>query len=106
MDHNKVPTGDATSALFRALGKANNFFFGDGKLGPDFDSFAKWVEEEVVRPVGSLRKEIRSWIPSNLRTEPHTVDHWIGHRRERLVNRTKTAARGVAADRRSAQRRG
>jgi len=78
MDHNKVPTGDATSALFRALGKANNFFFGDGKLGPDFDSFTKWVEEEVIRPNGSMRKEIRSWIPSNLRTEPHTVDHWIG----------------------------
>lgn len=78
MDHNKVPTGDATSALFRALGKANNFFFGDGKLGPDFDSFAKWVEEDVVRPVGVLRKEIHSWIPSNLRTEPRTVDQWIG----------------------------
>jgi ATP-dependent helicase YprA (DUF1998 family) len=107
MDHNKVPTGDATSALFRALGKANNFFFGDGKLGPDFDSFAKWVEEEVVRPVGSLRKEIRSWMPSNLRTEPHTVDHWIGTvasdlltelRRLREELRPIAAAPGDAAD--------
>jgi hypothetical protein len=78
MDHNKVPTGDATSALFRALGQANNFFFGDGTLGPDCDSFAKWVEEDVVRPAGALRKEIHSWIPSNLRTEPRTVDQWIG----------------------------
>ena len=85
MDHNKVPIGDATSALFRALGKANNFFFGDGKAGPDFESFAKWVEEDVIRSNGSLRKEIHSWIPSNLRTEPHTVDQWIGDVASKLL---------------------
>jgi ATP-dependent helicase YprA (DUF1998 family) len=78
MDLHKVPTGGATSALFRALGKANDFFFGDGTIGPDFESFVKWVEEEVIQASGTLRKEIRSWIPRTLRTEPRTMDEWIG----------------------------
>ena len=78
MDEHNITVGGATSALFRALGKANDFFFGDGTAGPEFSAFEQWVEQEVIAPAGSVRQQIRSWIPANLRTAPRTVNEWVG----------------------------
>ena len=64
MDEHNIPIGGATSALFRALGKANDFFFGDGNSGPTFQTFRHWVELHVIAPNGSLREQIRSWLPA------------------------------------------
>lgn len=78
MDQHNIAIGGPTSALFRALGKANDFFFGDGTAGPEFSAFKQWVEEQVIADVGALRQQIRSWVPANLRTAPRTIDQWIG----------------------------
>jgi hypothetical protein len=78
MDEHNITVGGATSALFRALGKANDFFFGDGTAGPEFSAFEQWVEQEVIAPAGSVRQQIRSWVPANLRTAPRTVNEWVG----------------------------
>jgi len=77
MDEHEIPVGGATSALFRALGKAGDFFFGEADPGTNFRSFTKWVEENVIDPAGSLRRQIRSWLPDTLRTESLTLDQWI-----------------------------
>ncbi len=77
MDEHEIPVGGATSALFRALGKAGDFFFGDDEASPTFESFKKWVEVNVIDTRGDLRRQIRSWLPDNLRTESLSVDEWI-----------------------------
>jgi DEAD/DEAH box helicase/Domain of unknown function (DUF1998)/Helicase conserved C-terminal domain len=84
MDQHNIAIGGPTSALFRALGKANDFFFGDGTLGPDFASFEQWIGTEVIQANGALRQQIRSWLPSNLRT-PGTIDQWIGDETAGLI---------------------
>lgn len=77
MDENNITIGGPTSALFRALGKANDFFFGDGEAGPTFDAFRDWVTQHVIERGGSVRVQIASWLPSTLRTAPLSIDAWI-----------------------------
>jgi ATP-dependent helicase YprA (DUF1998 family) len=77
MDDHNIAVGGATSALFRALGKARDFFFGDGQAGPTFEGFRGWVNQHVIPDDGALRQQIRSWLPASLRTEG-TIDQWIG----------------------------
>lgn len=78
MDTHDIPVGGASSALFKALGKANDFFFGDGQNGPTFDGFRQWVENNVVAPQGFIRAQIASWLPPTLRTAPLSIEQWIG----------------------------
>src|SRR5262249_1753786 len=63
MDEHNIPVGGATSALFRALGKAHDFFFGDEQAGPTFQAFRGWAEQHVIAPNAPLRAQIRSWLP-------------------------------------------
>jgi ATP-dependent helicase YprA (DUF1998 family) len=77
MDENDITVGDQSSALFRALGKANDFFFGDGQAGPTFDMFRDWMDQYVIAPRGSVRAQIASWLPATLRTAPLSIDAWI-----------------------------
>lgn len=77
MDQNEVPAGSKTSALFRALGKASDFFLGEPGSGLDLASFSDWVCSEVIEPAGALRLRIRSWLPESLRTAPLSIDQWI-----------------------------
>lgn len=77
MDENRITIGGASSALFRSLGKANDFFFGDGQAGPTFDAFRDWVNQHVIAHHGTLRVQIASWLPSTLRTAPLSIDSWI-----------------------------
>jgi ATP-dependent helicase YprA (DUF1998 family) len=86
MDEHEIPVGGATSALFRALGKARDFFFGAPGSVPEFQSFRAWVEEQVIAPGGDQRRRIRSWLPDSLRTAPLTLDQWIGDIAERLLD--------------------
>jgi ATP-dependent helicase YprA (DUF1998 family) len=76
MDENNIAIGGSTSALFRALGKANDFFFGDGQTGPSFAGFRQWVERNVIVANGPQRAQILSWLPPSLRIEG-TLDNWI-----------------------------
>ena len=76
MDENNIAIGGPTSALFRALGKANDFFFGDGQTGPSFAGFREWAEQSVIAPNGSQRAQILSWLPPSLRIQG-TLDDWI-----------------------------
>lgn len=78
MDEHNIAIGGATSALFRALGKANDFFFGEGQVGPSFPGFRLWVEQNVVADNGAQREQIRSWLPASLRTALRSIDEWIG----------------------------
>ena len=77
MDENNITVGGATSALFRALGKANDFFFGDERAGPTFETFQDWVNQQVIAPRGTVRAQIASWLPDTLRTAPLSIDAWI-----------------------------
>lgn len=78
MDDHNIAIGGPTSALFKALGKARDFFFGDGQAGPSFEGFRVWVEQNVIEPNGAHRQQIRSWLPPSLRTAPGSLDEWIG----------------------------
>lgn len=78
MDDHNIAIGGPTSALFKALGKARDFFFGDGQAGPSFAGFRRWVQQHVIAPDGAQRQHIRSWLPASLRTAPRSVDEWIG----------------------------
>ncbi len=77
MDENNITVGGASSALFRALGKANDFFFGEGHAGPTFEAFCDWVNQHVTAPGGAVRAQIISWLPATLRTAPLSIDEWI-----------------------------
>lgn len=77
MDAHGIEVGGSTSALFRALGKAQDFFFGEPGAGPDFASFNAWVQERVIAVRGDLRERIRSWLPETLRIAPLSLDQWI-----------------------------
>lgn len=77
MDEHGIGAAAATSALFRALGKASDFFFGDQDAVPTFQSFKIWVEENVISKKGAVRAQILSWLPTTLRTAPLTIDQWI-----------------------------
>jgi len=90
MDEHGVVVGGATSALFRALGKANDFFFGDPGAGPEFNGFRQWLEEQVVARNGTVRQQIRSWLPETLRTHPLTLDEWIGTVAQELMGQLQT----------------
>ena len=76
MDENNARDWRADVALFRALGKANDFFFGDGQTGPSFAGFREWAEQSVIAPNGSQRAQILSWLPPSLRIQG-TLDDWI-----------------------------
>lgn len=75
MDEHNITIGGPTSALFRALGKANDFFFGDGQAGPSFATFKQWVEQHVIAAQGDQRSRIKFWLPV-LRIDV-TPDEWI-----------------------------
>ncbi|WP_210168615.1 DUF1998 domain-containing protein [Bradyrhizobium viridifuturi] len=78
MDEHNITTGNQTSALFRALGKANDFFFGDANAGPTFAAFRLWVDGNIIAAAGFNRAQIKSWLPSSLRVPDSDIDHWIG----------------------------
>ncbi|WFU16460.1 DEAD/DEAH box helicase [Bradyrhizobium sp. CB3481] len=78
MDEHNITTGNQTSALFRALGKASDFFFGDENSGPSFGAFKLWVDQNVISAIGSNRAQIKSWLPSSLRVPGGDLDLWIG----------------------------
>ena len=65
MDEHQIEVGGATSALFRALGKASEFFHGDPKQVPTFGEFAKWLRDHVIAEAGDLRRAISTWLPQN-----------------------------------------
>lgn len=77
MDAHQIEVGGSTSALFRALGKASDFFYGDPKQVPTFAEFSSWLAENVITDAGGLRQEINTWLPRGLRIEPLSRDAWI-----------------------------
>jgi ATP-dependent helicase YprA (DUF1998 family) len=79
MDEHDVVIGGATSALFRALGRAKDFFEGSGEPGLDVTAFSEWVGSEVVNGNGRVRQQIKEWLPASLRIVPSTLDDWIGN---------------------------
>ncbi|WP_224543693.1 DEAD/DEAH box helicase [Mesorhizobium sp. CA16] len=85
MDHHEVPVGAGSSALFRALGKATDFFLGEPMSGLDITSFDTWVRQDLIAPIGQLRPLIRDWLPDDLRVAPRTIDAWIGEEAEDLL---------------------
>lgn len=93
MDEHNISIGGATSALFRALGKANDFFFGDGQSGPSFPAFRLWVEQNVIAPQGANCQEINSWLPASLRTAPRSIDAWIGDVAQELLDQLQAIMR-------------
>ena len=93
MDEHNIAIGGPTSALFRALGKASDFFFGDGQAGPSFPAFRLWVEQNVIAPQGTIRQEINSWLPASLRTAPRSIDAWIGDVAQELLDQLEAIMR-------------
>lgn len=85
MDDHNIAIGGPTSALFKALGKARDFFFGDGQAGPSFEEFRVWVEQNVIAPDGPQRQRIRLWLPASLRTAPRSLDEWISDVASELI---------------------
>jgi Domain of unknown function (DUF1998) len=68
-----------------ALGKTNDFFFGDPEAVPEITGFSAWVRKSVILESGEVRRQIRSWLPDSLRT-PLTIDQWIGDVATKLLN--------------------
>jgi ATP-dependent helicase YprA (DUF1998 family) len=93
MDEHNIAIGGPTSALFRALGKASDFFFGDGQAGPSFPAFRLWVEQNVTAPQGTIRQEINSWLPASLRTTPRSIDAWVGYIAQDLLDQLEAIMR-------------
>lgn len=86
MDEHEIEIGGGTSALFRALGKASDFFFGSPDDVPEITRFIEWVQETVISANGEIRRQIRSWLPDSLRTAPLSLDEWIGDVAGNLIN--------------------
>lgn len=87
MDRNNVTVGAGSSALFRALGKATDFFLGTPMSGLDLASFDAWVRKDLIAPQGSLRVLVRDWLPDDLRVAPRSIDVWITMEAESLLGR-------------------
>lgn len=85
MDEHNIVIGGPTSALFKALGKARDFFFGDVQAGPSFAGFRQWVAQHVIAANGAQRQHIRSWLPPSLRTGERSLDEWIGDVASELI---------------------
>ncbi|MGX9147282.1 DEAD/DEAH box helicase [Mesorhizobium sp. 128a] len=85
MDNHDVTVGAGSSALFRALGKATDFFLGEPMSGLDVVSFDAWVRQDLIAPNGRLRPLIRNWLPDDLRVAPRTIDVWIEDEAENLL---------------------
>lgn len=95
MDDHNIAIGGPTSALFKALGKARDFFFGAGQAGPSFEGFRGWVDQNVIAPNGAQRQHIRSWLPSSLRTAPRSLDEWIGDVASELIANLQAIMQGL-----------
>jgi ATP-dependent helicase YprA (DUF1998 family) len=95
MDEHQIEIGGATSALFRALGKASDFFHGDPEQVPTFGEFTKWLQDHVIVEGGDLRRAISTWLPQNLRTDPEGRDGWIQGVARHLIAELETIKRDV-----------
>jgi ATP-dependent helicase YprA (DUF1998 family) len=95
MDDHNIAIGGPTSALFKALGKARDFFFGDGQAGPSFQEFHIWVEQNIIAANGAQRQHIHSWLPPSLRTAPRSLDQWIGDIASELVADLQAIMEGI-----------
>lgn len=80
-----MEVGSGSSALFRALGKATDFFLGVPLSGLDLTSFDQWVRDVLIAPEGALRALVSEWLPDDLRVAPHSIDEWLTHEAERLL---------------------
>lgn len=102
MDTHDVVVGAGSSALFRALGKAADFFLGPPMSGLDLASFDEWVRSNLIASAGSLRKLVRDWLPDDLRITPLSIEAWITAEAETLLEtlarcRTELAAEAGAS---------
>ncbi len=86
MDIHNIQIGGKTSALFRALGKASDFFHGEPGEVPTFAEFSEWLEKNVLSEQGDLRLAINTWLPQDLRTEPLSRASWIRSVTQGLVD--------------------
>jgi len=77
MDEHGIALGGATSALFRALGKASDFFYGDVGLVPTFAGFKSWCAQHVLSKDGEVGSAIERWLPPSLRIAPLTHRQWL-----------------------------
>jgi ATP-dependent helicase YprA (DUF1998 family) len=102
MDENNIAIGGSTSALFRALGKASDFFFGNGQTGPCFAGFREWLERNVISEAGDQRREILSWLPPALRIDG-TLDDWITTVARDLIAQLENIMRELRAPGRPAE---
>ena len=104
MDDHDIAIGGKTSALFRALGKAHDFFFGSADAGPDFEGFRQWVEEHVINQGGKIRAQLQSWLPDNLRIAPASLDEWIEEIARKLLEDLEIIRQELAPANRLADR--
>lgn len=95
MDENEIEVGGATSALFRALGKASDFFYGDAKHVPTFASFRAWIDKQVLAASGALRREITTWLPHALRLGDATREAWVQAVSRQLVDHLEAIGKTV-----------
>lgn len=77
MDEHGIAVGGATSALFRALGKASDFFYGDVGQVPTFSGFKAWCAKHVLPKDGDVSSAIERWLPPSLRIAPLTHRQWL-----------------------------
>jgi ATP-dependent helicase YprA (DUF1998 family) len=77
MDEHGIAIGGATSALFRALGKASDFFSGDAGQVPTFDGFKAWCAKRVLSDDGEVGSAAERWLPPSLRIAPLTHRQWL-----------------------------
>ncbi len=91
MDEHAISTAN-NAALFSALGKARDFFFGLRDNVPEIEGFVDWLQTSVLRTNGDVRAMLLSWLPSTLRTEPLDINGWISTIVEQLITELRTIA--------------
>ena len=92
MDEHDIPVGGSTSAS-SARSERPRILLRRRAIWTVVQAFELWVEQNVIASNGSLREQIRSWLPTSLRTAPMSLDVRSD---KRLMNRFRELAFGHA----------
>lgn len=83
---------EKTSLLQKALGTTQDFFFGNGDIGLNLDSFESWVSRKVTDEEAPLKSSILAWLPPSLDTRGFTSIEWLVDIAVTLIKRLRELA--------------
>lgn len=84
-----------SAVLFKALGKAYDFFSGPADSEVTLEAFQTWVDQMVLNPNAKLVNEIASWLPEEISESPK---RWVRKTAEELLLILKKLAADFAVE--------